>query len=150
MLLIQSFPSPTLVAIRRLKSSVCHAIYPKLKREKSWIHNFFKGIIAMWKANSLVQDEITIPPRGPFSQRPLYQTISLTLNLSDSSIASICYYHCVLGMTVKCIWWWGFSPGDWRNVEYSFIAITPKSTLAWSDSNLLGSHLWVKRNCLTI
>ena len=35
----------------------------------------------------------------------------------------------VLGMTLKCIWWWGSSPEALRNVEYLFIAISPRSTL---------------------
>ena len=35
---------------------------------------------------------------------------------------------CVLDMTLKWIWWWGIGPGVLGNVEYTFIAITPRST----------------------
>ena len=34
----------------------------------------------------------------------------------------------VLDMTLNCIWWWGSSSGNFRNEEYPFIAITPRST----------------------
>ena len=37
--------------------------------------------------------------------------------------------------------------GALGNVEYPFIAITPRSTLTWSASTFLGSDLWVKGNC---
>ena len=33
------------------------------------------------------------------------------------------YIKCILGITLKCIWWWGYSSGDLR-VEYPSIAIT--------------------------
>ena len=37
------------------------------------------------------------------------------------------------------IWWWGFSnTGALGNVEYLFIAIAPRSTLAWSGSTWYG------------
>ena len=35
----------------------------------------------------------------------------------------------VLGMTFNCIWWWDWCSGALRNVEYPFIAITPRFTL---------------------
>ena len=31
-----------------------------------------------------------------------------------------------------------------ENIEYPFIAIAPRSTLAWSDRNPIESYLWVK------
>ena len=40
----------------------------------------------------------------------------------------------VLGMTLNNIWWWSSSSEHLRSVVYSFIAITPKSTLAQSGS----------------
>ena len=40
----------------------------------------------------------------------------------------------VLDMTLNGIWWWGSSPEALGNVEYSFIAITPRSTLTLSGS----------------
>ena len=40
----------------------------------------------------------------------------------------------VLGMTLNCIWWRGTSYGTLGNVEYPFIAITPRSTLTRSGS----------------
>ena len=39
----------------------------------------------------------------------------------------------VLGMTLNYVWWWGYSTEDLGIVEYSFIAITPMSTLAEID-----------------
>ena len=36
-----------------------------------------------------------------------------------------------LDMTVNCIWWWVSSSGA---LEFTFIAITPRSTLIWSGS----------------
>ena len=37
------------------------------------------------------------------------------------------------------IWWWGSSnAGDLGNAEYHFIAIAPRSTLAWSGSTWSG------------
>ena len=37
----------------------------------------------------------------------------------------------------ETIWWWGFSnAGALGNVEYAFITIAPKFTLAWSGSTL--------------
>ena len=46
----------------------------------------------------------------------------------------------VLDMALNCIWWWGSSSGALENVEYLFIANTPRSTdLAYSY--LLGSHV---------
>ena len=35
-----------------------------------------------------------------------------------------------LDMTLNCIWWWESCPGVLGNVEYSFIAITHRSSLA--------------------
>ena len=35
----------------------------------------------------------------------------------------------VLGMTLNCIWWWGSSSEDVRKIEYSFAAITSRSTV---------------------
>ena len=35
----------------------------------------------------------------------------------------------VLDMTLNCIWWWSSIPGALGNVEYLFIAITPRYTL---------------------
>ena len=40
----------------------------------------------------------------------------------------------VLCMILNCIWWWGSSSGALGNVEYLFIAITPKSTLTQRGS----------------
>ena len=40
----------------------------------------------------------------------------------------------ILGMTVNCIWWWGSSSGALRSVKFSFITITPGSTLNRSGS----------------
>ena len=40
----------------------------------------------------------------------------------------------VIGMTLNCIWWWSSSLGDWGSVEYTFIAITSRSTLTHSSS----------------
>ena len=40
----------------------------------------------------------------------------------------------VLVMTLNCICWWGSGPGALGNMEYSFIAITPRTTLTWSGS----------------
>ena len=39
-----------------------------------------------------------------------------------------------LDMALNCIWWCGSSPRALVNVEYFFIAITPRSTLTWSVS----------------
>ena len=40
----------------------------------------------------------------------------------------------ILDMALSCVGWWG--SGRWAlvNVEYPFITITPRSTLAWSGS----------------
>ena len=38
----------------------------------------------------------------------------------------------VLGMTLNCIWRWGSSSGDLVSIEYSLIAIIPKSTLGYN------------------
>ena len=38
----------------------------------------------------------------------------------------------VFSMTLSCIWWSNSSSKDLRNVEYSFTAITPRSTLTRS------------------
>ena len=35
----------------------------------------------------------------------------------------------VLNLTLKCVWWWEYSYGDLRSVEYNFSAINPRSTL---------------------
>ena len=35
----------------------------------------------------------------------------------------------VLDMTLNFIWWWSSSSGALGKVEYSFMAITPRSTL---------------------
>ena len=40
----------------------------------------------------------------------------------------------VLGMTLNCIRWCSVSFGDLGNVEFNFIAVTPRSTLNWSVS----------------
>ena len=41
-------------------------------------------------------------------------------------------------------WFWDSSSGALENVQYLFIAITPKSTLTQSCRNLLEYHVWVK------
>ena len=41
-------------------------------------------------------------------------------------------------MTLNCIWWRSSSSEDLGSVEYSFIAITPRSTLIWSGTNYKG------------
>ena len=48
-------------------------------------------------------------------------------------------------MTLKCIQWWGSSPGVLRNVEYPFTVITPRSTLIRSGSTCLGQIYWLNR-----
>ena len=53
--LIQSFPSPRLMAALRLKNQSV-LLFTHSWRENNWIHTFPKGISAMWNANSLVQD----------------------------------------------------------------------------------------------
>ena len=35
----------------------------------------------------------------------------------------------VIDMALNYIWWWGLSSGALESVEYTFIAITPRSTL---------------------
>ena len=35
-------------------------------------------------------------------------------------------------MTLNCIWWWGSTSEVLESVEYSFISITPMSTLTQS------------------
>ena len=52
---IQSFPSPRLVAILKLKSTVCPDYFTLRWRESSWILTFPESISTMWNANSLVQ-----------------------------------------------------------------------------------------------
>ena len=42
----------------------------------------------------------------------------------------------LLDRTINCIWWWGSSLGALVNVEYFFIAITPRSTLNHSGSRI--------------
>ena len=54
---IQSFPSPTLIALPRLKSPISPTIYSKLVGE----HAFPKGISKKWNAVSLVQLWLPIP-----------------------------------------------------------------------------------------
>ena len=39
-----------------------------------------------------------------------------------------------LVMTLNSIWWWGFCSGARGNVEYSFMVITPRSTMIRSSS----------------
>ena len=41
----------------------------------------------------------------------------------------------VLFMILNSIWWWGYSIKTFGKVEYSFIAITPWSTLTRISSN---------------
>ena len=41
----------------------------------------------------------------------------------------------------KTIWWWGSSPGALGNVEYTFIAITPRSTLTRNGCTYYG-HIY--------
>ena len=58
------------------------------------------------------------------------------------------------------IWWWGSSNvGVLKNVEHPFIAITPRSTLAWSgstwegpiyESNRTKQCNYTKLNCLKL
>ena len=40
----------------------------------------------------------------------------------------------ISSMTLNCNWRWGSSYGDLGNVEYPFISITPRFTLAWSGT----------------
>ena len=42
-----------------------------------------------------------------------------------------------------CIWWWNSSYGGMGNVEYYFIAITPRFTLTWSGGTLPAFQSWV-------
>ena len=49
----------------------------------------------------------------------------------------------IVNMTLNSIWVWDTNSEALRNVENSFIAITPRFTLTQSGSTL-GSHLWVK------
>ena len=51
-----NFLSSRLVAIPRLKESVCPTICPYLRRRNGRIPTFFKSISSMWNANYLVQD----------------------------------------------------------------------------------------------
>ena len=44
----------------------------------------------------------------------------------------------VLGRVLNYIWWLGSSSGALENMEYSFIAITPRSTLTQSGRTCLG------------
>ena len=48
------FPSPSLVALPRLKYQSA-LLFTHSRRENNWIHTFPKGISAMWNAISLVQ-----------------------------------------------------------------------------------------------
>ena len=57
--LIQSFSSPKLVAISRLKIPLCPNILHHSKSGNSWIHSFPKDISTMGNANSLVQESNT-------------------------------------------------------------------------------------------
>ena len=41
-------------------------------------------------------------------------------------------------MTLNCIWYWGSYSGALGNVEYHFIAITPRSTLTRSGRTRSG------------
>ena len=36
--------------------------------------------------------------------------------------------------SLDCIWWWGSRSRDFRNIEYSFIVITPRFTPTWNGS----------------
>ena len=53
---LQSFPSPRLVIIPRLKRPICPIILPLARGRSSWIHIIPNSISSMWNANSLVQD----------------------------------------------------------------------------------------------
>ena len=44
----------------------------------------------------------------------------------------------VLGMKWNCFWWWGTIPWTLGNAEYTFIAITPRSTVTQSCSTCEG------------
>ena len=109
----------------------------------------------MWNANRLVQDWIRSPYPFPTmvtitlwvspqnkkmwlyiqSNMPSCQILEYTgyiphsLQKSNTLITQI---KGVLYIRLNWIWWWGFSSGDLGNVEYSFIAITPSSTLTQS------------------
>ena len=54
-------------------------------------------------------------------------------------------YRRVPVMTLNSIWWWGSSSGVLRNVEYPFIAITPRSTLSRSGSTSQSPINWSNR-----
>ena len=102
------------------------------------IHTLPKGISAIWNANSLVQDlnsDRQVPFLGPQSlchniYKYIYSPFGRNLNMLTVSLTEgeNCSKRGVLGITLKCIWWWGFSSGDLGSVEYPFIAITPRST----------------------
>ena len=63
--------------------------------------------------------------------------LSLSLFLYFSFSIFLSHFSRVLGMTQKCFWWWGSSPGALENVAYFFFPITYKSTLARRDSTCL-------------
>ena len=60
------------VAVPRLKSPACPTYFTHSWKENSWIYTFPKDIVAMWNANSLVQDSNWASPW------PLLTTIFIT------------------------------------------------------------------------
>ena len=69
----------------------------------------------------------------------------MTLQYNPSPVKAVEYTNCtsaerldpqrVAWIWHSTIWWWGSSLGALGNVEYSFIAITPRSTLTWSSTS---------------
>ena len=79
----------------------------------------------------------------PYSYISIYDT-GWVLTLSGRwGLRIYCPYHLqrcktlpkigVVDMILICGLWWGSSSGALRSVEYPLIAITPRSTLTWSD-----------------
>ena len=53
-------------------------------------------------------------------------------------------------MTLNYIWYWGSSSGDLVDVEYPFIAITPRSTLIQNASTIKGSSRSIQYHSYSI
>ena len=51
-------------------------------------------------------------------------------------------------MALICVWWWGSSSEDLESVEYSFIAMTPSSSLTRNDRIYCGPIYVLNRTVL--